>query len=73
MSDASHSPQPARSSPAQTDDEQTPVPDDPGDLGTAYGMEMSIEAPDQTAADDGERADAPLAWMRRWVARHKAG
>lgn len=42
---------------------------DPGDLGTAYGMEMSIEAPDGGPAEND--VDDPLAWIRRWVERHK--
>jgi hypothetical protein len=58
-------------------DRPTPTPEsrgdstpalDPSDLGTAYGMELSIEAPKPDAAD----ADLqdPLAWIRRWVERH---
>lgn len=42
---------------------------DPSDLGTAYGMEMSIEAPKTGATEDD--LDDPLAWIRRWVERHK--
>ncbi len=42
---------------------------DPSDLGTAYGMEMSIEAPNG-GATEGDLED-PLAWIRRWVERHK--
>ncbi|MCW5661173.1 MAG: hypothetical protein KIT60_26015 [Burkholderiaceae bacterium] len=42
---------------------------DPSDLGTAYGMEMSIEAPKTGATTDD--LDDPLAWIRRWVERHK--
>lgn len=46
-----------------------PVPD-PADLGTAYGMEMSIEAPKQAPAAEDDLND-PLGWIRRWVERHK--
>jgi hypothetical protein len=42
---------------------------DPSDLGTAYGMEMSIEAPKADATDDD--LNDPLGWIRRWVERHK--
>jgi hypothetical protein len=42
---------------------------DPSDLGTAYGMEMSIETPNASPAEDDLRD--PLAWIRRWVERHK--
>jgi hypothetical protein len=42
---------------------------DPSDLGTAYGMEMSIESPKAGATEDDQ--DDPLAWIRRWVERHK--
>lgn len=65
MSDATdrHTPKP----PAEPD-RAAPVPD-PADLGTAYGMEMSIEAPKQDPAED-DLSD-PLGWIRRWVERHK--
>ena len=42
---------------------------DPCDLGTAYGMEMSIEALKAGAAEDD--LNDPLGWIRRWVERHK--
>lgn len=42
---------------------------DPSDLGTAYGMEMSIEAPNGNPAEND--LNDPLAWIRRWVERHK--
>jgi hypothetical protein len=42
---------------------------DPSDLGTAYGMEMSIEAPGVGPAE--ADLDDPLGWIRRWVERHK--
>lgn len=43
---------------------------DPADLGTAYGMEMSIDAAAKPAAVDIDLND-PLSWIRRWVARQK--
>ena len=52
-------PPPSGASPAQ----------DASDLGTAYGMEMSIEAPGAGPTEDD--LDDPLAWIRRWVERHK--
>ena len=45
------------------------VSQDPSDLGTAYGMEMSIEAP-QPGNTENDLND-PLGWIRRWVERHK--
>jgi hypothetical protein len=42
---------------------------DASELGTAYGMEMSIEAPNGGPAEND--LDDPLAWIRRWVERHK--
>ena len=42
---------------------------DPCDLGTAYGMEMSIESPASNRGEDD--LDDPLGWIRRWVERHK--
>jgi hypothetical protein len=54
--------------PAQTQGSTVPA-QDPSDLGTAYGMEMSIEAPNAGPAED-DLSD-PLAWIRRWVERHK--
>ena len=75
MSNSDHSPIPARPmqplSPRTTRSEP-----DPADLGTAYGMEMSIgnsapaPAPVPTTAVDID-LDDPLGWIRRWVARHK--
>jgi hypothetical protein len=46
-----------------------PAPD-PADLGTAYGMELWIVAPMQAPAEEYDLND-PLAWIRRWVERHK--
>lgn len=70
MSDASHTPIPSRPQPSP-DTAPAPVPD-PEDFGTAFGMEMSIDATDKGDTIDDEDPDDPLAWMRRWVARHKA-
>ena len=54
--------------PAQPQASTVPA-QDPSDLGTAYGMEMSIEAPHGGPAEDD--LNDPLAWIRRWVERHK--
>jgi len=44
---------------------------DPADLGTAYGMEMSIGPPDSSGATPaGAAEDDPLHWIRRWLDRH---
>ena len=43
---------------------------DPADLGTAYGMELSIDsAAKQVPAE--QDVDDPLGWIRRWVDQHK--
>lgn len=48
------------------------VPDDPADLGTAFGLDLSMDpdqpAPPQAAADTGTRAG----WARRVLGRGKA-
>lgn len=54
--------------PAQPQSGATPA-QDPSDLGTAYGMEMSIESPKPGAPEDD--LNDPLGWIRRWVERHK--
>lgn len=71
MSDASHLPRPHR--PAPPADEAMRGAPDPEDFGTAYGLDLSIDDPDRArpATPDDDRD--PLAWMRRWVERHKAG
>jgi hypothetical protein len=49
-----------------------PPPPDPADMGTAYGMEISMEGTlprDESAAP---QDDDPLLWIRRWLERHKA-
>lgn len=70
MSDASHPPIPARPFPPLPANATGAAPD-PADLGTAYGMELSIDAPAAKPAPDADQD--PLAWIRRWVERHKAG
>ena len=48
----------------------SPATQDPADLGTAYGMELSIDsAAKQVPAEDD--INDPLAWIRRWVDQHK--
>ncbi|MFI4928873.1 MAG: hypothetical protein ACHP83_01445 [Burkholderiales bacterium] len=43
---------------------------DPADLGTAYGLELSIDsAAKQVPAE--QDVDDPLGWIRRWVDLHK--
>ena len=59
---------PPHSPAAKPQGDATPA-QDPSDLGTAYGMEMSIEAPKGDPAE--EDLGDPLAWIRRWVERHK--
>jgi hypothetical protein len=45
-------------------------PPDPADLGTAYGMELSI-GPAAKQAPAEEDLNDPLGWIRRWVDQHK--
>ena len=49
-----------------------PFVPDPADLGTAYGMELSIDSPAKQAPAE-EDLDDPLGWIRRWVDQHKPG
>jgi len=72
MSDASHLPRPLRHPAPPTDDAMNTAPD-PEDFGTAYGLELSIGTTDKAPPLNEDEAHDPLAWMRRWVARHKAG
>ena len=65
MSDATDRSIPTPS--AKTPGGSTPA-QDPSDLGTAYGMEMSIEAP--KSGDPEYDLNDPLGWIRRWVERH---
>lgn len=61
----------------QREDAAAPAPD-PADLGTAYGMELTIGAADhqpaaaETDASDDD-ADDPLQWIRRWLDRPTGG
>lgn len=57
------------SRPGRPPRERADVPaQDPADLGTAYGMEMSMGAP-QPPANPAPEED-PLHWIRRWLDRH---
>ncbi|HEY6510520.1 MAG TPA: hypothetical protein VI032_00990 [Burkholderiaceae bacterium] len=47
-----------------------PFVPDPADLGTAYGMELSIDSAAKQAPAE-EDLDDPLGWIRRWVDQHK--
>jgi len=59
------------SKPAQpTPSPQATSAPDPADFGTCYGMEMSIETPGKPAPAEDDLSD-PLAWIRRWIERHK--
>lgn len=52
----------------------TKVAPDPADLGTAYGMDLSMGAPDPDTGSDPPSAapeDDPLNWIRRWLERHR--
>jgi len=66
MSDATNRSKPMP--PVQPQTSTVPA-QDPCDLGTAYGMEMSIESPSGVPAEDD--LNDPLGWIRRWVERHK--
>lgn len=50
--------------------EQQPAAPDPADLGTAYGMEISMEG-SGVPGQAGPEEDDPLQWIRRWLDRHK--
>jgi len=71
MRDAHESPDPLPpAEPAEQRD--APTAPDPADLGTAYGMEMSLDfAAKQAPAEDD--INDPLSWIRRWVDQHKPG
>lgn len=67
MSDSTQPSRPDRPT-ARPDTTSTP---DPADLGTAYGMELSIGAPDaDTNPPSATPEDDPLNWIRRWLDRH---
>jgi len=69
MRDAHESPDPAP--PDEPKRPIDPLAPDPADFGTAYGLEMSIDSPAKQAPAE-EDIDDPLAWIRRWVEKHKA-
>ena len=69
MRDAHESPDPPSAG------EPPPPPDpasapDAADFGTAYGLDLSIDAPPKQAPAEEDPND-PLGWIRRWVAHHK--
>lgn len=75
MPDDARPPVPPRRS--STPAPAAPAPD-PADLGTAFGMELTIGGPDAAgnapgdaetddAADDRPHDDDPLQWIRRWL------
>ena len=71
MRDPHESPDPAP--PAEPAPAIGPPPAlDPADLGTAYGMELSIDSPAKQVPAE-EDVDDPLGWIRRWVDQHKTG
>jgi len=71
MRDAHESPDPTPPTEPATN-RNPPAAPDPADLGTAYGMELSIDsAAKQVPAEDD--VDDPLGWIRRWLDQHKPG
>jgi len=68
MRDAHKTPDPA--APRQAQPSEPPSAQDPADLGTAYGMELSIDSVAKQAPAE-EDVDDPLGWIRRWVEAHK--
>lgn len=49
-----------------------PPPPDPADMGTAYGMEISMQGMPPRDENAAPHEDDPLLWIRRWLERHKA-
>ena len=45
-------------------------PPDPADLGTAFGMDLSITPNDADTKPEGSAEDDPLHWIRTWLERH---
>jgi hypothetical protein len=43
---------------------------DPADLGTAFGMDLSITPREAETQADGQAEDDPLHWIRLWLERH---
>jgi hypothetical protein len=70
MSDSDRSPLPPAKPIQPLPPGSVPAAPDPADLGTAYGMEMSIDSPTSPSGADID-LDDPLGWIRRWVDRHK--
>ena len=71
MRDAHESPDPIPPSESAVQANASTAPD-PADLGTAYGMELSLDsATKQVPAEDD--IDDPLSWIRRWVDQHNPG
>ena len=69
MRDAHESPDPMPpSEPAMP--RNPPAAPDPADLGTAYGMELSIDSAAKQVPAENDIND-PLGWIRRWVDQHK--
>jgi hypothetical protein len=65
----SQAPNPPRPDRLTTRTKAEPPQPDPAELGTAYGMEMSMDVP--ATNSDPAQADADsLAWIRRWLDRH---
>jgi hypothetical protein len=71
MRDAHESPDPMPPTEPATPS-NAPATPDPADLGTAYGMELSIDSAAKQAPAEDDLND-PLGWIRRWVDQHKAG
>ena len=71
MRDPHESPDPALTRCNRSREQPRPALD-PADLGTAYGMELSIDSPAKQVPAE-EDIDDPLGWIRRWVDQHKPG
>ncbi len=41
--------------------------DDPADLGTAFGLDMSMPDPEHIDADQANRKDDSPGWVQRWT------
>jgi hypothetical protein len=71
MRDAHESPDPMPPTEPATHNDPPGAPD-AADLGTAYGMELSIDSAAKQAPAEEDLND-PLGWIRRWVDQHKPG
>ncbi len=49
---------------------QALAPMDPADLGTAFGLDLSLQDPGP--AERPAAADRPHGWVQRWAARRRA-